>query len=424
MEALIPSAFEGLFVPARHKAYFGGRGSAKSHSFASALVIRAAESTKRILGLREIQKSIKDSAKLLIEDKIKDLGLQDRFECLDTEIRGTRNDSRITFAGLRTNPEALKSSEGVDIAAVFEANQASSRSIDMLVPTIRKDNSELWWEWNPEFEHDPVDKMFRRTPPPDSIVKRVTWRDNPWFPSVLRVELEHMKATDPIKYEHVWEGEYVKAIEGAYFAKELRAARDEGRFGRLARDPNMQIRSFWDLGRRDATAIWVAQFVGREIRVLDYIEGERQAPGYYFEILREKRYSRSLCVFPHDGAAVHPENPTGTSYSEQAQQAGFDTQVVRNQGQAAAMLRVNAARRVFPFMWFDEDATRAGINTLGAYHERRDDKRNVGLGPEHDWASHCGDAFGLMAIAYEEPMQDNDDDWSGARVTANSRTGY
>lgn len=404
-EVQIPRAFRELFQPARHKAFYGGRGSGKSHSFAAALVIQAAQQPLRILCAREIQKSIKDSAKRLIEDKIQAFGLASRFEVLETEIRGPGG-SLFMFAGLRTNPDAIKSMEGLDRVWVEEANRVSQRSIDLLVPTVRKPASELWWGWNPEDERDPVDAMFRsKVPPPNSIVRSVSWRDNPWFPEVLRDEMDHDRANDPDKWAHVWEGEYRKAVEGAYYAPQLTAARQEGRVSFVARDPNMQVRTFWDLGRRDATAIWVAQFVGQRVNVLDYIEGSGQPPGYYFERLRQAGYGGCLVVLPHDGGSVHPDNPIGLSYEEQARGAGFQTQVVRNQGRAAAMQRIDAARRLFPRIWFNEDTTRDGLKCLAAYHERRDPDRNLGLGPEHDWSSHGADAFGLMCVAHEEPRQ-------------------
>lgn len=403
----IPSAFRGLFEPHRYKAFYGGRGSAKSHSFATALVLMAAQKPLRIVCAREIQNSLRESVKQLIEDKIKACGLESRFDCQDKVTIGL-NGSRFIYMGMWRNPEAAKSLEGADIFWGEEASAFSERSLRIVRPTMRKPGSELWFSWNPEFDHDPIDRFFRgeQGPPPDSLVKEVSWRDNPWFAGTpLQAEMEFDYKADPAKAEHVWGGGYITAVDGAYYAAQLAAARHEGRVSFVARDPNMSVRTFWDLGRRDATAIWVAQFVGREVRVIDYIEGERQSPGYYFEELRRRGYEGCLCVFPHDGASVHPDNPTSMSYEDQARQAGFDTEIIRNQGAGAAMQRIDAARRLFPQIWFNEDTTRDGLKCLAAYHERRDDKRNVGLGPEHDWASHAADAFGLMCIAYEEPQQ-------------------
>lgn len=418
----IPEAFGPLFQPARHKAFYGGRGGAKSHSFAMALVVMADAEEKRILCLREIQKSIKESSKLLIEDKIRAAGFERDFEVLEAEIRHKRTGSRFTFAGLRTNPEALKSAEGVDVAWVAEANQVSRRSIDMLIPTIRKPGSELWWDWNPEFEHDPVDMMFRgREPPPNSIVREVSWRDNPWFPAVLRTEMEHLYRTDPDKAEHVWGGGYVRAVEGAYFAQQLKQARLEGRITRLAVDSMLPKRAYWDIGVRDHMAIWIAQSVGQRLNVIDYIEASGQPLGFYVEALRNRGHGRAECVLPHDG--VNQNAVTALRFEDHVRQAGFDVRVIKNQGKGAAMQRIEAARRLFPRIWFDEDNTRPGIKALGAYHERRDEDRNTGLGPEHDWASHGADAFGLMCVAYEEPMV-YFDDYRDERRGVSSVSGY
>jgi phage terminase large subunit len=149
------------------------------------------------------------------------------------------------------------------------------------------------------------------------------------------------------------------------------------------------------------SGVGIVQFVGREIRVLDYIEGVGQEIGYYIAELRKRKYDQALLVLPHDGDAHH--GPINKTYRTHFQDAGFEVDVIPNQGPGAAMLRIEAARRVFPRCWFNEKTTEAGREALGYYHERRDEARNIGLGPEHDWSSHGADAFGLMAVVYEEP---------------------
>jgi len=204
--------------PVRYRAAHGGRGSAKSHSFAQALILKAAERPLRIGCYREIQKSIKDSVKRLLDDKIRSCGLERAFESTDTEIRG-HNGSLFIFGGLRTNPDAVKSTEGIDIAAVFEANRVSQRSWDLLIPTVRKERSEIWAEWNPENETDPVDLMFRGPDgaPPGALVREVNWIDNPFFPDVLKQELEWDRKRDPDKYAHIWMGGYLRNSEARVF---------------------------------------------------------------------------------------------------------------------------------------------------------------------------------------------------------------
>jgi phage terminase large subunit len=226
----IPKAFAFLWSdkaddggPVRHRASKGGRGSAKSHSFAKALCIKAAERPLRIGCFREVQKSIRDSVKRLLDDKISELyeehpGLRGFFSSTDTEIR-TATGGLFVFGGLRTNPDAVKSLEGLDIAWVEEASRASRRSIELLIPTVRKPGSELWWTWNPENATDPVDEMFcgAAGPPPGSILRQVNYTENPFFPEVLKRELEYDRRRDPDKFQHVWLGGYRQNSEARVF---------------------------------------------------------------------------------------------------------------------------------------------------------------------------------------------------------------
>jgi phage terminase large subunit len=354
--------------------------------------------------VREVQKSIRQSVKKLIDAKIASLGVSDQFEILDNEIRSAKG-GLIVFQGMQDHTaDSIKSLEDFDVAWVEEAQSLSTYSLTLLRPTLRKPGSELWFSWNPRRKTDAVDVLLRGpSPPTGSTVIRANWSENPWFPDELKQERLDDKRDRPDQYDHIWEGDYAKVTEGAYYAASLTEARKENRIGFVARDPNMAIRTFWDLGRRDHTAIWVAQWVGQKITLLDYIEGSGQPPSYYFEELRQRGYRGCMVYLPHDGSRVGPENHSGKSYEDQAREAGFDVEVIRNQGPSAAMLRIDAGRRLFPRMWFNEATTADGLEVLGAYHERRDDKREIGLGPEHDWASHGADAFGLLAVAYEEP---------------------
>lgn len=220
-----PSSFRFLFdetaddgLPVRYRAAYGGRGSAKSHSFCSAAIIKGANRPLRIGVYREIQRSIRDSAKRLLDDKIEENGLTGFYESTDTEIRG-KNGTLFLFNGLRTNPDAIKSTEGLDIAIVMEANKVAQRSWDLLIPTVRKPGSEIWAEWNPLLPTDPVDVMFRSDdgPPPGSIVRQVNFDGNPFFPEVLRAELEYDQRRDPEKYAHIWLGEYSRNSEARVF---------------------------------------------------------------------------------------------------------------------------------------------------------------------------------------------------------------
>lgn len=211
-----PLADDG--TPVRWRAAYGGRGSAKSRSFVREIILRGAERPERILCCREIQRSIRDSVKRLLDDEIGRVGLGDFYESTDAEIRG-KNGTLFIFAGLRSNPDSVKSAEGLTKAVIFEANKVSQRSLELLVPTVRAPGSEIWAEWNPEFPTDPIDALLRSEsgPPPGSIVRRVNWTDNPWFPDVLRRDMEWDRNRDPDKYAHIWMGEYQRNSETRVF---------------------------------------------------------------------------------------------------------------------------------------------------------------------------------------------------------------
>jgi phage terminase large subunit len=399
--------FEPLLQPARYKAAWGGRGSGKSHFFAG-LVIEECLLNKglRVVCIREVQKSLKESAKRLIEDKLIQFGLgeADGFKVFEQQIK-TPGDGLISFIGMQDHTsESVKSLEGYGRAWIEEAQAFSSRSLGLLRPTIRAEGSEIWASWNPTRKADPVDMMFRsNNPPTGSSICRANWSDNPWFPSVLEQERQDCLRLQPDQYDHIWEGGYATVLSGAYFAESIAKARSEGRIGRVARDPLMELRAFWDIGVKDATAIWVAQFVGREIRVLDHYEASGQPLSVHLQWLRDKGYDKALCVLPHDGANVNAI--TAAQFSTHIEDAGFKTETIPNQGKGAALKRVETARRLFPAIWFNEATTQPGLDALGWYHERKDEARNIGLGPEHDWSSHSADAFGLMCIAYEAPRE-------------------
>jgi phage terminase large subunit len=217
-EAQLPEWAQCLFdEDSRYICLRGGRGSGKSRSVASALVIRGASKQTRILCAREIQKSIRDSVKRLLDDEIERCGLQGFYTSTESEIRG-KNGTLFLFAGLRTNVDSIKSMEGVDICWIEEAQTVSQGSLDVLIPTIRKPGSQLIFTWNPRMATDPVDAMFcGDSAPPKTNLVRVNWDKNPWFPDVLRQEMEYDRKRDPSKYRHIWEGEYRKIDDALVF---------------------------------------------------------------------------------------------------------------------------------------------------------------------------------------------------------------
>ena len=401
--------FEPLLYPARYKAAHGGRGSGKSHFFADLLIEDSlAERGLRSVCIREVQKSLKDSAKRLIEDKLQEhrLGEADGFKVF-REVIETPGDGVVTFQGMQDHTaESIKSLEGFKRAWAEEAQTLSARSLSLLRPTIRADGSQLWFSWNPRRKNDPVDAMLRaETVPTGAVVIRANWSDNPWFPSVLEQERQDCLRDNPDQYDHIWEGGYAGVTDGAYYAKALAEAKASNRIGRLAADPLMTYRAIFDIGgtgaKADAVAIWIAQFIGREIRVLNYYEAVGQPLATHVNWLRSNGYGGALITLPHDGTTN--DKVYDVSYESALTDAGFEVIVIPNQGKGAASMRIEAARRLFPSIWFNQETTQGGLDALGWYHERKDETRNIGLGPEHDWASHGADAFGLMCVAYEAP---------------------
>lgn len=360
--------------------------------------------------IREVQKTLAQSSKRLIESKIQSLGVGSQFKIFNDKIE-TPGDGIIIFQGMQDHTaESIKSLEGFKRAWIEEAQTLSQRSLTLLRPTIRAEGSEIWASWNPTRKSDAIDDFLRAKRPEGSIVVQANWRDNPWFPKELEDERKLDLNLYPDRYDHIWEGGYARAFEGAYFAKLLQDAKTQGRIGRVSADPLLPTKAFWDIGgagaKADALTIWIVQFVAQEIRVLDYIEGVGQVLAYYVNELRSRGWGGTTCYLPHDG--VNTNNITGKKYEDHIRDAGFEVEVIPNQGSGAAAMRIEAVRRIGPKLWFNEATTEAGRDALGYYHERKDETRNVGLGPEHDWSSHAADAFGLMAIAYETPVPHED----------------
>jgi phage terminase large subunit len=262
----------------------------------------------------------------------------------------------------------------------------------------------LWVTWNPKRKGSATDKRFRGAVDARIKVAEINWRDNPWFPAVLERTRQRDKIERPDSYGHIWDGEYATVVEGAYYASYLTEAKEQGRIGRVSEDPLMTHRLFIDIGgtgaRADAFSLWDAQFIGREVRVLDYYEAVGQPLAAHLNWLRGKGLTpdRAQIWLPHDGA-TH-DRVFDVSYESALRKAGYKVTVVPNQGAGAAKARIEAARRLFPSMWFNDSTTEAGRAALGWYHEKRDEERGIGLGPEHDWSSHGADAFGLMCIAH------------------------
>lgn len=394
-----PQKLKPLFQPCRYKVIYGGRGGSKSWFCARTLLILGLEKPLRILCAREIQKSIQDSVHQLLRDQIVALGLQGFYQVLQNEIRGL-NGTLFTFAGLKHNVDSLKSKEGIDVVWVEEAHNVSKDSWDKLIPTIRKPGSEIWITFNPELEDDETYQRFVVNPPKNSIVIKVNYNDNPWFPEVLRLEMEELQAKDHKAYLNVWEGYCKSAVEGAIFAEMLAKAQDEGRIGSFPYVATAPVYAHFDLGRNDKTAIWFVQTIGMKYYMIDYYENSGQHFSHYVKYLKEKPYQYGTIYLPHD--AENEVLAAEKSIAVQARQAFSSVVIVPRIPKKA--LAIDAARGIFHLCHFDNQRCGDGVTALRRYAYKKDPQTGkTSPEPEHDtpW-SHGADAF--MSIGQARMM--------------------
>lgn len=392
---------------------YGGRGSGKTRSFATMTAVigyqRSAMGREGIILCgRQFMNSLADSSLEEVKAAIRAHSwLADHYEIGDKFVKTRDGRVRYEFAGLDRNIESVKSKSRILLCWVDEAEPVTELAWQTLIPTLREDDAELWVTWNPRRKGSATDKRFRGSADPLVRIAELNWRDNPRFPALLERQRQRDQAARPDSYGHIWEGEYATVVEGAYYASSITTAKQQGRVGRVAADPLLTLRGFIDIGgtgaRADAFSLWIAQFLGREIRVLDYYEAQGQPLGAHVEWMRARGYTpqRLQLWLPHDGDTQ--DRVYDVSYASALRGVGYSVEVVPNQGRGAAAARIEAGRRLFPAMWFNGETTQGGIEALGWYHEKRDDERGIGLGPEHDWASHAADAFGLMCMAHEFP---------------------
>lgn len=402
MDVEFPEKLECLFQPSRYKVLHGGRGGAKSWGTARALLLLAVQNPLRVLCAREIQNSIKDSVHQLLSDQIKAMGLSGFYAVLKDEIRcvaGPGRGSAFTFAGLRHNIDNIKSKEGIDIVWVEEARTVSRDSWEKLVPTIRKAGSEIWVTFNPELEEDETYQRFVLNRPTDAIVVEMNWRDNPWFPETLRQEMDDLKRRDPDAYLHIYEGKCKHFIEGAIYAKELRAATEEGRIRSVPPVPGKIVETFWDLGKRDHTSIWFAQFIAYEYRIIDFYENTQEDLGHYLKVCQEKPYLYGTYWLPHDAKAKRLG--TTKTIEEQIRDGGQrQVRIVPNIGVADG---INAARTIFPLCYFDQVKCADGLNRLRRYaYEVDPTTKTFSKNPNHGENSDAADAFRYLAVALRD----------------------
>jgi len=404
-EITLPEKMQGLFTPSRYKVYHGGRGGGKSHSVAKALLALGMQSKERILCAREFQSSISDSVHKLLSDQIAAHGLEWFYEVQRASIKG-KNGTEFLFAGIRHNVASIKSYEGCTKVWVEEAQTVSKSSWDTLIPTIRKEGSEIWITFNPGLEDDETYKRFVKDPPHNAIVQRINWSDNPWFPEVLRQEKDDLKRRDPDAYLHVWEGHCRQMLDGAIYANEIRLATEEQRICRVPYDAAKPVYTFWDLGRSDSTSIWFAQTIGYETRIIDFYQNQGHALGHYQKVIQSKPYIYGEHWLPHD--ATHELLASERTIRQQMQAIGCTVRIAPKLSVADG---INAVRTIFGKCYFDADKTADGLHCLKNYRYDVDpESKQFSKNPLHDWASHAADAFRYLAVGLPDVGHANDDD--------------
>jgi len=393
----IPEKLECLLEDYRYKIVYGGRGSSKSWTVARVLLAIGRRKKIRVLCAREFQNSISDSVHALLADQIKSLGLEGFYTVQNTSIFGT-NGTEFLFAGLKHNITKIKSFEGVDICWVEEAQTTSKSSWDVLIPTIRKEGSEIWVTFNPELDTDETYKRFVVTPPSNAKVVKVNYSDNPWFPQVLRDEMEDLKSRDIDAYLHVWEGNTRQVLDGAVYANELRKAQEEERIKDILLDKSIPVSTFWDLGWADMTSIWFVQTLpGGEVRVVDFYQDSQKTLDFYANLLQTKGYAYRDHWLPHD--AEH-KNMTGRSTREILEGMGLPIRITPKLSIADG---INAARMLMNRCYFDQNRCAEGLQALRHYRYAVDpDTKMFSEKPLHDQFSHAADAFRYVAVGLDE----------------------
>lgn len=399
VKAEFPLKLQSLFQRSRYKVCYGGRGGAKSWGIARALLIKGAKEPIRILCAREYQTSIKDSVHKLLCDQIEALNLHSFYEITQANIKGA-NGTEFAFAGLKNNISNIKSFEGVDICWVEEGSTVSRLSWNVLIPTIRKEKSEIWVSFNPELETDETYQRFVVKPPDDCIQIKVNWSDNPWFPETLRLEKDSLKQRDEESYNQVWEGLCRQTVDGAIFAKEMQQAEKDGRICRVPFDATKPVHAVFDLGWSDSTAIWFLQFVGMETRLIRYIEDSQKTISYYLATMQTYGYHYDKVWLPHDA-----ENKTlaasGRSIDDIVRAAGYKTEILPR---VPVVDSINAARTIFPNCYFDREHAADGLACLRHYRYEVDpDTGQFSRNPLHDHYSHGADAFRYIGLMIREP---------------------
>ena len=435
-----PKVYKPLDDSYRYKVLYGGRAAARSWTIARKLLLRGTQEPLFILCTRELQKSIKQSVHKLLKSQINLLHLNAFYTVLEQSIKGM-NGTEFTFLGVKSNPDEIRSMEGIDICWIEEGHSLTEGSFDIIDPTVRKEGSEIWISFNTRYKYDHLYKKFvLDKPPKNSLILRTSYRDNPYLSEVLKEQLAEQREEDYEKYLHIWEGELKKLAQGAIFGKQIAKIHESNRLINIPIVPNCVTYTFSDLGKSDQTAIWFMQIVGMEYRFIDYFEGRLEEVSYYAKFITSQDYIYGMHYLPHD--AAHDRLGMSRNISEQFQDAGVKPVDIV----PVIPLKVTAielAREILHKCWFhlreDEDGlpddkcegyvpwtsdermrTRSkrmerGYETLCSYRYKLNENDNVySQNPLHDWASNGADAF--MQFAQSDIHELREEDMRAAPV--------
>lgn len=391
MQIDFPEKFRFLFQPKRYKVLYGGRLGLKSWSIARALLITATQQTLRVLCARELQKSIRDSVHRLLTDQIQILNLSSFYEITQTSIKG-KNGSEFFFEGLRHNAAQIKSYEGVDRVWIEEAQSVSRSSWDYLIPTIRKEGSEIWISFNPEFDSDETYKRFVLDPPSSAIVIKSSWRDNLWLTEDMKTEMADARRKSEDAYQNIYEGHCKSVVEGAIYANEMRFLEKENRITSVPCDRTKPVHTFWDLGWVN-TSIWFVQQVGFEFHIIDFYSYGYKRIDHYIQVLQQKGYVYGTCYLPHD--ANSGQLATGKTMEAQLIGLGMKTDIAPKLG---ILDGINAVSTVMEMCFFDKVKCADGLQSLRRYRYDINPDGSPSKLPLHDEYSHAADALRYFAV--------------------------
>lgn len=420
MKVEIPEKLGFLYQPAEIKVIVGGRGKGATWGIADALLTLGVQRPLRWLCCRETMSSIEESVHTTLSSRIVALGLQGEYEIEQRKIIATRWKARsdsndplagrygFSFAGLHNNNTGIKSYEGYDGCWIAEAQGLTRASWLTLEPTFRKDapagpfgahglGSEIWIDFNPELDTDFSWSEFMLKPSTRSVVMRMSWRDNPFFPEKLRRHMEELRASDPATCDYVYEGIPRSNIAGAVFGDEMKRVDVEQRICTVPYDPAQPVHTFWDVGM-DTTAIWFAQSVAMQVRLIDYYENKGKGIDHYAKLLQLKGYIYGRHWLPWDVGVQAAPGGMGAGKSLEQILRGYGFDVRPSPRWSNTQVGINAARLFFPRCWFDGTNCELGIRGLRRYQWGEPPKSGATTRqPLHDWASHPAAAFQYLA---------------------------